>query len=151
MRLFSVINIIVATGLIGAFLFVGLPEIAKIHPGSPNTHANTKVNVEQNVPEVASEEQILLDKCNSYAASQAFANTTELNNFIASCIAGNETAKINVIQAPSNTTDVATSSISSPRLSAQELQVKCNEFMSRAKFESENAAAAFLTNCLAGK
>lgn len=149
MKLFSVINIIIATGLIGAFLFIGLPTIAKIHPAAHKTSAGTEKV--QKTSQVASEENILRDKCNSYATTQVFTSADESDAFIERCLAGKETAKINVIQAPSDSTDVATSSEVTPRLSAEDLKIKCNEFMTRARFESESAAAAFLKNCLAGK
>jgi hypothetical protein len=148
MRIFSVFSIIITTGLIGALLFIGLPSIAKIKP-----HSEKKVvsKVPDQTAVQKTEDYILRDKCNTYAATQTFATAEESERFIESCLAGNETSKINVIQAPSNATDVATSSEASPRLSEEDLKIKCNEFMTRAKFESESAAAAFLKNCLAGK
>jgi hypothetical protein len=149
MKLFSVINIIIATGLIGAFLFIGLPTIAKVHPTGHKTSA--EITTTQKVPRIASEDNILRDKCNSYATTQVFANADESDAFITSCLAGKETSKINVIQAPSTATELATSTEAEPRLSPEELKIKCNDFMTRARFESENAANAFLKNCLAGK
>lgn len=145
MKFFSIFSITLATLLLGYFVIVGLPQIAKIGDDSDNKVVGKMKNVEL----AQQEDLILRDKCNTYLAGAIFASGSEADAFLDRCMSGQETSKINVIR---NSTDQpsSTSTQSEPRLTADELSVKCNEFMSHAKFETQKDADNFLKNCLAG-
>jgi hypothetical protein len=144
MKFFSVFSIIIATLLIGYFIIIGLPQLAKI--GGEN---NSVVENMKHTGNVGKEDLILRDKCNTYLASAIFASGVEADAFLDRCMSGQETSKINVIKSE-NLTPVATTTDTEPRLTADELSVKCKEFMTHARFESQKDADLFLKNCLAG-
>jgi hypothetical protein len=153
MKIFSIFSVIVSTLLIGYFFIVGLPKIASL--SSSTDKSFTVVN--QSTSEALNKKRadlILRDKCNSYMLENTFGTSVEADSYLDRCMSGQETSSINVIK--SNTT-LATSTNSAalenatPRLTQDELALKCNDFMARAKFDSQKSADAFLKNCLAGK
>ncbi len=149
MKLFSILSIIVASCLIGYFLFLGLPKIAELRPLTPFSVDKSIRHNEVIDTQKVKEDLILRDKCNTYVASVSFASGAESDAFLESCLAGNETSKINVIGGISTATSSDIGTSSAP-LSESELITKCNEFMNHAKFDSQKAADDFLKNCLAG-
>lgn len=145
MKFFSIFSITAATLLLGYFIIVGLPSIAKI-----NNKGDSKVVAKMTNSELSEKEDLILrDKCNTYLAGAIFASGSEADAFLDRCMSGQETSKINVIR---NSAEQPTESSvqSEPRLTAEELSIKCNDFMSHAKFETQKDADNFLKNCLAG-
>ncbi len=146
MKFFSIFSIAAATLLLGYFVIVGLPSIAKINKGTDNQVVTKMTHTEL----LEKENLILRDKCNTYVASAIFASGSEADAFLDSCMNGNETSKINVIRGESKESSSTSTTQSEPRLTAEELSIKCNDFMSHAKFETQKDADNFLKNCLAG-
>jgi hypothetical protein len=154
MKLFSTLSIVAAVTLIVYFLFIGLPKIAEIQPHQKYAVGEKAAEHSAIKKPETTENYILRDKCNSYATAAVFNSANESDAFLESCLAGNETSKINVIKNESTTSTTSSTTISTstePRLSGSELVQKCNDFMTRARFDSQKAADAFLKNCLAGK
>lgn len=142
MKFLKIIGIILTTFVIGYFFIVVLPKIASLGE-IENSHLEgegKKLNSKQNL--------ILRDKCNSFVVENNFSTGDEADSFLQNCLNGKETSSINVIKSPSNKVDESESEIT---LSPEELLVKCNNFMSHAKFDSEENANKFYNNCLAGK
>ncbi len=147
MKFFSIFSITIATLLLGYFVIIGLPNIARI--GDKSAEVVSELKHDTQTPK---DDLILRDKCNTYVASAIFASGQEADEFLDRCMQGQETSKINVIRNEASAPAASSSEtgVTEPRLSADELATKCNEFMTHAKFETQKDADSFLKNCLAG-
>ena len=158
MKYFSIISIIASTFLIGYFFIIGLPEIAstgnvlhrKVLQDVPVSNKTTELNtvVDQGETKASLEKR---EACNAIISTKTFKSGAESDMFLEKCLAGDANSNTAITSTSQSTITKTTVDTAAPRLTKEELVIKCNDFMSRAKFDSQKSADSFLANCLAGK
>ena len=153
MKYFSIISIIVSASLIGYFFVIGLPKLASVGEGVhgkfiPKKNLENRNQVTENAKKeeaygLAKIPQTLRDSCNDYTITQKFNNSKESDIFLEKCLSGESTPP-NI--APSSTSTVSTSD---NQISNGDIKQKCEDFMTRARFNTQKEADAFLARCIA--
>jgi hypothetical protein len=148
MKLSSLISTLSSFILLGFILVVALPSLAKIKKSDPGVSV-----MDQPISEVlglSKEDFQKRDYCNTEMSSMSFASGRDADSFLEKCLNEASTETLPNVDSPllgTNNQNQATTT----RLTGDELITKCNEFMTRARFDSEKSANSFLKNCLAGK